>query len=191
MKRATPALLVLMLTSPALAGSCDRVMEAGLKSLRTPNKATTVTSGFNVMPMTATVITIDGFRYAIRTNRNWIKTRFDQATAEEDYRDSFKGSECNANGSEAIDGDVADIFDSNYLDGDGRRVHERIWISQASGLPVREQSSIMNVGTVNLTMTTTMDYKDVQAPAGLPQSPPDTDHPDDGPTSVSQGRRHR
>jgi len=126
-------------------------MEAGLKSLRVPSKTTTVTTGFNVMPLTAVVITVGGKKYSIRTNRGWITTHYDQTGAEELYRSSFAGDAniCTPDGTETIGGDMTDVFNSNYRNGDGSRVHERIWISEATGLPVREQASI--IGGLNLT----------------------------------------
>jgi len=176
----------LLAAGGARADDCAKVMEAGLKSLRVPSKTTTVTTGFNVMPLTAVVITVGGKKYSIRTNRGWITTHYDQTGAEELYRRSFAGDAniCTPDGTETIGGDMTDVFNSNYRNGDGSRVHERIWISEATGLPVREQASI--IGGLNLTMTTTMEYNDIRPPEGLPTSPPDTEFPADGPDSSAQ-----
>lgn len=179
MKRAALA-FVLTFPNAAYAGGCDAVMAAGLKSLGVPNKLTIVTAGLHIMPSTSFVITVDGKRYARRDNRPWIMTRFDQAAAEAGYRGTFTGAdnECKAAGSDVLNGTATDVFDSNYSDARGAPVHERIWISRGTGLPLREEATSIN-GSFSLRTTTTMEYEDVHAPSGMPTSPPDTDFPDD------------
>ena len=189
MKRLALAVIVALQSTAANAAGCDEVMAAGIKSLGVPSKLTIVTAGIRIMPSTTVVITVDGKRYSKRDKRPWIMTPFDRAAAEAGYRSTFSGAdnECKAAGSGVLNGSATDMFDSNYSDAHGAPVHEHIWISRVTGLPIREEVTSVN-GSFNLHTTTTMEYEDVHAPAGLPTSPPDTDFPDDGPTSEGQGR---
>ena len=75
------------------------------------------------------------------------------------------------------------MFDSHYLNGDGTPVQDRLWISQATGLPLREEARVGSssgggFGTGTVTLTTTMDYKDVHAPTGVAIRPGEDTMPD-------------
>lgn len=170
------AAILVQTTHPASADACDPYVAAMVKFKHTPHlQETTVgtqTGGGHFDLVTKTIFTGDAL-YELKKG-TWKKTKADGDQQEEAFRKAQSSymQYCHSDGTEAIDGDTADIVATH---GESSSVlpelvvtDHRIWISRQSGLPLKEEErmSITNRGGDESSVEFTMkyEYDDVKAP---------------------------
>ena len=93
---------------------------------------------------------------------------YDAAKAADDARQAMTKDEhsCPRVRSEAVDGQPAELYRVQSKTATGGS-DSQIWISTASGLPLRQTVAMLEQGTVKLKHEVRSDYTNVCAPAGL------------------------
>jgi len=168
--------ILVQTTLPACADACDPYVAAMVKLAHTPHlKETTIgaqTGGGHFDLVTKTIFMGDAF-YELRKGA-WKKTARSGDQQEEIFHkaQSRYTVSCHSDGTEMIDGDIADIVStqgaSSTVPPEPIATDHRIWISRQSGLPLKEEDriSITNPGGDVSSVETTVkyEYNDVHAP---------------------------
>jgi hypothetical protein len=160
------AALLVLAAQPALAGDCSRMMDAVLKGDRTPHRiySQSVAGGAT---STWQTVEVGGKRWRGEPGA-WKAMPFDSDKEDAAFKKVLddNGNACTVEGSEAVDGETADIVVFQFGEG-GLTAQIKLWISQGSGLTLKMQTAVAGLGQ-DKTVTATFDYKDVVAPAGAP-----------------------
>ncbi|HEY2068994.1 MAG TPA: hypothetical protein VGG48_05525 [Rhizomicrobium sp.] len=155
---------LLFAAQPALADDCDAVKSSVIKLISRPYHDTySVTIGGRVA-MSGQHVSIGGKRYGQCdgcTNPGWRLMNWDQDKDAAKVRDAVATQPmiCRKSGVEAVDGDLADIFDTDTLEG-GKHYQNRVWVSRASGLRLKVSSTFDHGETA----LRTFQYRDIHAP---------------------------
>jgi len=163
---------LLTLATPASAGSCDALLAAHDKEAHTPHRYDNKVLRGDRLELELTEIAVNGKTYAKTTStvrpegwragmlrpQAWRDRTWDPDKDAAVYRKASarNAPDCHADGTDAIDGDPADIIISVNANG----FTTRSWISRATGLPMKEES--LPYG--DQTTLSTYSYNDVTPP---------------------------
>jgi outer membrane lipoprotein-sorting protein len=150
-----------MVCGAARADDCDPVRAATLAGISRPYAATIRTPGGDGLPVVSHVV-MTGEKMYVEVRRNWSSKNVTTKELVDKANKSAAASTltCRPDGEEAIGGDPATIY-SVDTESAGHVSHSRIWISRASGLPLKTENS---VGGSDV-MTSLFDYRNVEPPA--------------------------
>lgn len=140
-------------------GSCKPVFDAMLKETMTPHHLVT-----NTGTRTGEAIATTDANYVL-VNGSWRKSPMspkDQlAQQEENIRDTTVAS-CKVIGDEVVDGKAAIVYQAHYEQKDMGASDAKIWLSKATGLPLRTDVSLQ--AGEKASIVTKFDYDNIKAP---------------------------
>jgi hypothetical protein len=149
--------------------ACQAVLQAVLKQTAAPvhQKVTIETAAAPDKPMHNEMIRL-GDTLFMQVRGQWMARPYDAAKAADDARQAMiKGEHsCTRVRSEAVDGQPAELYRVQSKTATGGS-DSQIWISTASGLPLRQTITMLEQGTVKLKHEVRSDYTNVRAPAGV------------------------
>lgn len=149
--------------------ACQAVLQAVLKQTAAPvhQKVTIETAAAPDKPMQNEMIRLGDTLY-MQMRGQWMARPYDAAKAAEDARQAMTKGEhsCTRVRSEAVDGQPAELYRVQSKTATGGS-DSQIWISTASGLPLRQAVTMLEQGTVKLKHEVRSDYANVRAPAGV------------------------
>jgi hypothetical protein len=157
--------------APARANdaACQAVLQAVLKQTAAPvhQKITIETAAAPDKPMHNEMIRLGDTLY-MQARGQWMARPYDAAKAGDDARQAMTKGEhsCTRVRSEAVDGQSAELYRVQSKTAAGGS-DTQIWISTASGLPLRQTVAMLEQGTVKLKHEVRSDYTNVRAPAGV------------------------
>jgi hypothetical protein len=160
-----------VLWAPAHAddAACQAVLQAVLKQTAAPvhQKVTIESAAAPGKPMQNEMIRLGDTLY-LQARGQWMARPYDAAKAAEDARQAMTKGEhsCTRVRSEAVDGQPAELYSVKGRTATGGS-DSQIWISTASGLPLRQTVAMLEQGTVKLKHEVRSDYTNVRAPAGV------------------------
>ena len=162
-------LAVVWLPARADDAACQAVLQAVLKQTAAPvhQKVTIETAAAPDKPMHNEMIRLGDTLY-MQARGQWMVRPYDAAKAADDARQAMTKGEhsCTRLRSEAVDGQPAELFRVQSKTATGGS-DTQIWISTASGLPLRQTVTMLEQGTVKLKHEVRSDYANVRAPAGV------------------------
>jgi hypothetical protein len=157
------------LSAQADDAACQAVLHAVLKQTAAPvhQKVTIETAAAPDKPMHNEMIRLGGTLY-VQSRGQWMARPYDAAKAADDARQAMTRGEhsCTRVRSEAVDGKPAELYRVQSRTATGGS-DTQIWISTASGLPLRQTVAMLEQGTVKLKHEVRSDYANVRAPAGV------------------------
>jgi hypothetical protein len=149
--------------------ACQAVLQAVLKQTAAPvhQKVTIETAAAPDKPMHNEMIRLGDTLY-MQARGQWMARPYDAAKAADDARQAMTKGEhsCTRVRSEAIDGQPAELYRVQSKTATGGS-DTQIWISTASGLPLRQTVTMLEQGTVKLKHEVRSDYANIRAPAGV------------------------
>ena len=149
--------------------ACQAVLQAVLKQTAVPvhQKVTIESAAAPGKPIQSEVIHVGDTLY-MQVRGQWMARPYDAAKAADDARQAMTKGEhdCTRAGSEAVDGQPAELYRVQAKTATGGS-DSQIWISSASGLPLRQTVTMLEQGTVKLKHEVRSDYTNVRAPAGV------------------------
>ncbi|GEP53820.1 hypothetical protein [Reyranella soli] len=149
--------------------ACQAVLQAVLKQTAAPvhQKVTIETAAAPDKPMHNEMIRLGDTLY-MQVRGQWMARPYDAAKAAEDARQAMTKGEhnCTRVRSEAVDGQPAELYRVQSKTATGGS-DSQIWISTASGLPLRQTVTMLEQGTVKLKHEVRSDYANIRAPAGV------------------------
>ena len=157
--------------APARAddAACQAVLQAVLKQAAVPvhQKVTIESAAAPGKPMQNEMIRLGDTLY-MQARGQWMARPYDAAKAADDARQAMTKGEhnCTRVRSEAVDGQPAELYRVQSKTATGGS-DSQIWISTASGLPLRQAVAMLEQGTVKLKHEVRSDYANVRAPAGV------------------------
>jgi hypothetical protein len=160
-----------VLWAPAQAddAACQAVLQAVLKQAAVPvhQKVTIESAAAPGKPMQNEMIRLGDTVY-MQARGQWMARPYDAARAAEDARQAMTKGEhsCTRVRSEAVDGQPAELYSVQSRTATGGS-DSQIWISAASGLPLRQTVAMLEQGTVKLKHEVRSDYTNVRTPAGV------------------------
>jgi hypothetical protein len=148
--------------------ACQAVLAAVLKQTAVPvhQKITVESAAAPGKPIQSEMIHVDGTLY-MEVRGQWTARPYDSAKAAEDVRQAMQKAEhsCERLGSEPVDGQAAELYSVKSKTGSSGS-DSQIWISSATGLPLRH-SATMEQGATKVKSEVRYDYAGVRAPAGV------------------------
>jgi hypothetical protein len=168
---AVHAAVLFALASPAAAdnAACEAVLQAVIKQTTVPvhQKITIESAASPGKPLQSELIHLGDTLY-MQIQGRWMTRPYDAAKVAEDARQAMVNAEhsCTLVRSEAIDGQAAELYGVTGKTPTGTS-ESQIWISRASGLPLRQQTTIQEQGKTRVQHEVRFDYADVKAPAGV------------------------
>jgi hypothetical protein len=171
--RKTPTFLALLVLTVFLsfaasvraADSCQAVFDAIQKLVTTPSHSyTTSTAANGGKPRTSETIMVQGKKY-IRGNGKWMDPNVTTAEVMEQERENEKGkSSCHFVRSEAANGEGAALYHM-HKETEEFREDSQIWISKATGLPLREEQDADMGGAIGKQHNSAhFEYGNIQPP---------------------------
>lgn len=149
--------------------ACQAVLQAVLKQTAAPvhQKVTIETAAAPDKPMQNEMIRL-GDTFYMQVRGQWMARPYDAAKAADDARQAMTKGEhsCTRVRNEAVDGQPAELYRVQSKTATGGS-DSQIWISTASGLPLRQTVAMMEQGTVKLKHEVRSNYANVRAPAGV------------------------
>ena len=153
---------------PAAAGEadCKAVMDAVIKQAAVPvhQKVTIESAQAPGRKIESEVIRIgDGLYMQMRGH--WMKRPYDAAKAAADAQEAMRKSThtCSLVRRDSVDGQAADLYKVHTEGPEGVSDGE-LWISAASGLPLRQRTEMSAQGLPRSTHEVVFDYANVKAP---------------------------
>jgi hypothetical protein len=165
---AAPAGLLLP-APPAAAGDadCKAVIDAVIKQAGVPvhQKVTIESAQAPGRKIESEVIRIGDALY-MQMRGHWMKRPYDAAKAMADAQEAMRKSShtCSLVRREAIDGQAADLY-KVHTEGPEGVTDGEVWISAASGLPLRQRTEMSAQGLSKSRHEVVFDYANVKAPA--------------------------
>jgi hypothetical protein len=152
--------------SGARADDCSLAMDAALAQAKVPHAVTHVTTAPGKPPSTMESVATSDKIYA-QINGSWevaavsTQERIDivkkaQANAAQ------KSRTCQKQGGQTVDGQASSLV-TMHSDDNGKVTDARLWIADATGLPLKSEAHLAN-GTV---ITDTFRYDNIQPPPGV------------------------
>jgi hypothetical protein len=156
-------LAALSVSTSARADDCAAVRTATLAGVSRPYAATIQMPGPDGLPMLSHVV-MTGDKMYLQIRRSWTtKVITTKELVDKANKTALKELiSCQRAGAEELGGDASTIYavDSQMP---GHVGHSRIWISDASGLPLKTEVKLPG----GESMTSIFDYKNVSAPLGM------------------------
>lgn len=165
------ATVLAIMAAPGRAddAACQAVLQAVLKQTSAPvhQKVTIETAAAPDKPMHNEMIRLGDTLY-MPARGQWMARPYDAAKAADDARQAMTKGEhsCTRVRSEAVDGQPAELYRVQSKTATGGS-DTQIWISTATGLPLRQTVAMLEQGTVKLKHEVRSDYANVRAPAGI------------------------
>ena len=162
-------LAIVWLPARADDAACQAVLQAAIKQAAVPvhQKITVESAAAPGKPMQNEMIRLGDTLY-MQARGQWMARPYDAAKAADDARQAMTRGEhsCTRVRSEAVDGQPAELYRVQSKTATGGS-DTQIWISTASGLPLRQTVAMLEQGTVKLKHEVRSDYANVRAPAGV------------------------
>lgn len=156
-------LAALSVSGSARADDCDQVRTATLAGVSRPYAATIRMPGPDGLPVTSNVL-MTGEKMYLEFRRTWTtKLMTTKELVDKTKKTALKEVlSCQRAGAEEIGGEASTIYavDSQTP---GHVGHSRVWISNASGLPLKTEVKLPGGESV----TSLFDYKNVTPPPGM------------------------
>lgn len=144
----------------APAGPCKVVFDAMLAETTTPHHAMTIKDG---QPMGETISTADAMY--IKLKGDWRKSPMTPkdtfARQQENIRNTIAAS-CTRLPDDVVDGKPATVYHTHYDEKDLGASDAKIWLSKATGLPLRTDVTLQ--AGEKTSVVTTFDYANIKAP---------------------------
>jgi hypothetical protein len=154
--------ILITLATPAAADSCDALMAAYDKEAHTPHRYVNTVVHDGKVETELTDISVGGKTFikmsGMFSSVGWAVNAWDPDKDVASFRQFTAKNQptCRADGTETVDGDLADIIVSVNANG----FTTRLWVSRATGLPVKEEGEPKDGRTVHATYS----YTDITAP---------------------------
>jgi hypothetical protein len=149
--------------------ACQAVLQAAIKQAAVPvhQKITVESTAAPGKPMQSEMIRLGDTLY-MQVGGRWTARHYDAAKSAGDARQAMKKAEhsCMRVRSEAVDGQPAELYSAQSKTATGSS-DSQVWISTATGLPLRQSISILEQGTIKMKNEVRFDYANVRAPAGV------------------------
>jgi len=149
--------------------ACQAVLQAAIKQAAVPvhQKVTVESAAAPGKPMQSEMIRLGDTLY-MQARGQWLARPYDAAKAADDARQAMTKAEhsCTRVRSEAVDGQPAEFYSVQSKTATGSS-DSQVWISTASGLPLRQTVTILEQSAVKLKHEVRFDYVNVRAPAGV------------------------
>jgi hypothetical protein len=150
----------------ALAGDCAQASEAAVAQAKVPHTVTHVMTAPGKSPVTIDMIFLGDKAYT-RTNGNWasmpysVRDQIDTITTSRARAEKTPHT-CQKLAGQSFDGQAASLF---VVKGEtnGKVSEARMWISEASGLPLKTE---IHLGS-GTDVTDEFRYANIQAPPGI------------------------
>jgi hypothetical protein len=145
--------------------SCKVVFEAGQKEISTPNHSYITMNLGPGAPTMSESITTGRVRY-LRVDGKWMRspiTPQEELTRTQSNIRDAKAYSCHKVRTESVSGITATVYSVHSVTEAGT-VDSQVWIANGTGLPLREESQLGDVGS---RISTRFDYADVRPPAGV------------------------
>jgi len=161
------ALVVPLQWSPKLEAqsSCQPVFDAITKVVTTPSHSYTTQSAATGNPRSTETIYTANKIYA-RVNGKWMDSSLkpsDVLAQEKENRQHTKAS-CQVVRSEVVGTEAATLY-SMHSENEDTKTDAQMWISKSTGLPLREETDISDVGSAEKRHASTRyEYSNVKAP---------------------------
>lgn len=166
---AAPTAGLLLPAPPAAAGDadCKAVIDAVIRQAGVPvhQKVTIESAQAPGRKIESEVIRIGDALY-MQMRGHWMKRPYDPAKATADAQEAMRKSShtCSLVRREAIDGQAADLY-KVHTEGPEGMTDGEVWISAASGLPLRQRTEMSAQGLSKSRHEVVFDYANVKAPA--------------------------
>jgi hypothetical protein len=159
--------LLALAAGPVWADDCDAVVAAQARQYRTPYRAHTVMHHADGDDLVIDAVNTADTRYVKMSgslSNDWEHSPLDAAKDEAEYRHNMRQEKlsCHIERSEAIDGDMTDVYVMQDRGADA--IKSRVWISRGLGLPLKIETYTGQNTERQGTSTATYEYKDVQPP---------------------------
>jgi len=163
------ALGVLASQARADDAACQAVIEAVIKQASVPvhQKITIESAAAPGKPIQSEVIHVGDTLY-MQVRGQWTARPYDRRKVAEDTRQVMLKAEhsCTRVRSEAVDGQTAELYSVQSKSATGN-TDSQVWISSATGLPLRQHTVVLEQGTTKMQHDVRFDYANVQAPSGV------------------------
>jgi len=168
MTRAGLIAILLLAAPPAIAGDadCKAVMDAVIKQAGVPvHQKVTIESGQAPGRRIESEVIRIGDALYMQMRGRWMKRPYDPAKASADAQEAMRKSDhtCSLVRREAIDGQPADLYKVHTEGAEGVSDGE-VWISVASGLPLRQRTEMSAQGLPKSRHEVVFDYANVKPP---------------------------
>ncbi len=156
---------------PALAddAACRAVLDAVIKQATVPvhQKISIESAAAPGKLLQSEMIRIGDTLY-MQMRGQWTSRPYDGQKSANDARAAMQKAEhtCSRVRSEPVDGQAAELYSVQSKTASGG-TESQIWISPASGLPLRQHTVMLEGGTARSQHDVRFDYTNVRAPAGV------------------------
>ena len=161
------ALFVLAPEAHADDPACQAVLEAVIKQTAVPvhQKITIESAAAPGKPIQSEMIHVGDTLY-MQVRGQWMARPYDRQKAVEDARQAMLKADhsCTRVGSVAVGGQPAELYSVQSKSATGS-TDSRVWISSATGLPLRQHTVMVEQGTTKMQHEVAFDYANVRAPA--------------------------
>ena len=160
-----------MLGREAMAddAACQTVLDAVIKQATIPvhQKISIESAAMPGKTLQSEMIRIGDTLY-MQIRGQWTSRPYDGRKAVDDARQAMQKAEhsCTRVRSEAVDGQSADLYSVEAKTASGG-TDSQIWISSASGLPLRQHTVMLEQGSTKAQHDVRFDYTDVRAPQSI------------------------
>lgn len=141
-------------------GPCKAVFDAVLKQMMTPHHAVTTSNGTALGEAIATKEAM-----YVKVNGAWKKSPMspkDMLAQQQENIANTTVASCKALGDEPVDGTLATIYQTHYEQTGLGASDAKVWLSKATGLPLRTDVSLQ--GGEKVSVVTDFDYDHITAP---------------------------
>jgi hypothetical protein len=163
------ALVVSALPARADDAACQAVIEAVIKQAGVPvhQKITIESAAAPGKPIQSEAIHVADTLY-MQVRGQWTARPYDRKKVAEDARQAMLKADhsCTRLRSEAVDGQAAELYSVQSKSATGN-TDSQLWISSATGLPLRQHTVVLEQGTTKMQHDVRFDYANVQAPSGV------------------------
>lgn len=168
------AAVLAMAAVPARADDCGPVVAAQVKLFHTPYRSTLVMHHNDGPDLIIGNVNTADTRYVNMSGvltDDWEHSPLDANKDEAEYLHNLRQikQSCNLERSEAVNGDMADVY--TIQDRNSDIIKSRTWISRALGLPVKIETYLGQNTERPGTSVATYEYNDVKPPQDFPASP--------------------
>jgi hypothetical protein len=148
--------------------ACQVVLEAIIKQMTVPvhQKISIESAAAPGKPLQSEMIRIGDTLY-MQVRGQWTSRLYDGQKAANDARQAMQKAEhgCSHVRSEAVDGQAGELYSVHVKTASGG-TDSQVWISSATGLPLRQHTVMLEGGVGKAQHDVRFDYTNVRAPAG-------------------------
>jgi hypothetical protein len=155
------ALLAASLSGPAFADACGSVRDAVVAQTKVPYAATTVMGLTGAPPTTTETISADGKLY-FQINGAWHSGPHDAQAEIDKMNAAAKTATCTQESDDTVNGQSVAVFMVHHKT-EHSESDNRIWISKATGLPLKTDAHFKD----GLTVAIAFKYDNIHPPADV------------------------